>query len=300
MQSLPLDLQEQIKQPAAGDRSKAIFRLIAALIKEGLEDKTIENVIYAHPQGIGAKYANRDDLDKEIARVRIKTTTRPVVQVSGGRLPWVTDEAEQHLLESDQDFFQRGSLIVRPVEEFIPVTKGRQITGTRLAQVGTHHLRETLSRVADFQKLDRRSSTWFSIDCPRDVAETYLEREGKWKLPVLTRIITAPTLRSDGSVLEEAGYDEVTGLLFEPQGVVYPPVPTTLDDVLDAANTLLELIKTFPFVDEPSRSGRPVGYSDLAHTGVATESTSACLHSPDPRVWQVAPYGYRLYDLDRP
>jgi len=73
MASLPPDLQVEIKQPAVGDRSKSIFKVIAALIALKLDDQAIENLIYAHPKGIGAKYANRDDLDKEIARVREKT-----------------------------------------------------------------------------------------------------------------------------------------------------------------------------------------------------------------------------------
>src|SRR5262249_45221297 len=138
LQSLPPELQQDIIQAPVGDRSKALFRVIAKLIEQGLDDKVIENLICAHPKGIGAKYADRDDLDKDIARVRAKTATRPVVQISGGRLPWVIDDAEQHLLQSDQELFQRGSLIVRPVHEFIPVTNGRQITGTRLAQVRLH------------------------------------------------------------------------------------------------------------------------------------------------------------------
>jgi hypothetical protein len=65
--SLPLELQEGIKRPAVGDRSKALFRVIAKLIRQGVDDDAIENVIYAHPRGIGEKYAGRDDLDKEIA-----------------------------------------------------------------------------------------------------------------------------------------------------------------------------------------------------------------------------------------
>jgi hypothetical protein len=72
---LPLspELQAEIKQPAVGDRSKALFRVIAKMIEAGLDDKTIENIIRAHPKGIGAKYANRDDLDQDIVRTREKT-----------------------------------------------------------------------------------------------------------------------------------------------------------------------------------------------------------------------------------
>jgi DNA-directed RNA polymerase subunit N (RpoN/RPB10) len=71
--SLPPELQEQIKQPGAGDRSKALFKVIAKMIEAGLDDKMIENLVRAHPKGIGEKYADRDDLDREIARVREKT-----------------------------------------------------------------------------------------------------------------------------------------------------------------------------------------------------------------------------------
>jgi hypothetical protein len=43
------------------------------MIEKGLDDRTIENIIRAHPNGIGEKYADRDDLDRDIARVREKT-----------------------------------------------------------------------------------------------------------------------------------------------------------------------------------------------------------------------------------
>src|SRR5262245_18836922 len=164
------------------------------------------------------------------------------------------------------------------MHEFIPVTNGRQITGTRLAQVRLHDMRETFSRVVDFQKFDQRRNGWVSVDCPKDVAETYLQLEGKWQLPVLTRIITAPTIRPDGSIFEEPGYDEATGLLFEPQGVTVPRVPPTpaVFDVAAAVTILLELLKTFPFVDEPSRA---VAISAILTSLVRPSLPSAPLHA---------------------
>src|ERR1051326_2813374 len=70
---VPEELHEQIRQPVSGDRSKALFSVIAQLIKREVPDEIIERVIYAHPKGIGVKYADRHDLDTEIARVRYKT-----------------------------------------------------------------------------------------------------------------------------------------------------------------------------------------------------------------------------------
>jgi hypothetical protein len=58
----------------AGDRSKALFEVVCALIARELDNATIERVIRAHPNGVGAKYINRSDLDKEIARIRSKVS----------------------------------------------------------------------------------------------------------------------------------------------------------------------------------------------------------------------------------
>ena len=280
MLSLPPELQEEIKRPAVGDRSKAIFRVVAELIRLGLDDKAIENIIYAHPKGIGEKYAGRDDLDKDIARIRTKTASRPIVQLREGQLPWVVDEAEQYLIDSDQEVFQRGSLIVRSVQDNVIVTKGRQISSTRLAEVRLHNMRETLSRVIDFQKFLQRGGnrSWISVNCPREIAETYLQREGQWRLPALARIINAPTLRADGSILEEPGYDEATGLLFEPQGVQFPPVPMKpdFDQVLKAAQLLSQLLETFPFVGGHSRA---VAFSAILTSLIRPALPSAPLHA---------------------
>ncbi len=259
MAFLPEDLQEEIRQPAERDRSKALFRVIARLIQEkDFPDDLIEKLIYAHPKGIGEKYADRRDLDKEIARVRAKTTPKPVIRIRGGALPDIVDQAEQILIERDGDMFQRGNLIVRPGLGRIKAADAREIQTTRLIQVKLHHMRERFARVIDFQKLDRRSKSpsWNSIDCPKEVAETYLEREGQWQLPALTRVISAPTLRADGSVLDEPGYDARTGLLFDLQGAAFPKLAAspTREDAVDAVGVLKELIATFPFTDDASRS----------------------------------------------
>jgi hypothetical protein len=69
MVKVPVDLEEEVKSPAEGDRS----RVIARLIELGLDDETIGAIILTHPKGIGAKYADRDDLDRDIARTRVKS-----------------------------------------------------------------------------------------------------------------------------------------------------------------------------------------------------------------------------------
>jgi P4 family phage/plasmid primase-like protien len=57
-----------------GERSRALFDVIANLHREGWTRQEIQTVIAAHPNGIGAKYADRGDLDREIDRVLQRCT----------------------------------------------------------------------------------------------------------------------------------------------------------------------------------------------------------------------------------
>jgi len=181
---------------------------------------------------------------------------RPVVRLSGGSLARSVDEAEAILVELDADLYQRGDFVVRPAWVPVPVADEREALGLRLLTVRQNHMTERFSRVADFQRYDGRSRKWVSVDPPPNIAATYLERVGAWKLPVLTGVTNAPTLRPDGSVLDEPGYDPATGILYEPGGREFPPVPAepTRDDALAALGVLREPLSEFPFVGEGSRA----------------------------------------------
>ena len=71
----------------------------------------------------------------------------------------------------------------------------------------------------------------------------------------LSGIVRCPTLRPDGTVIQQPGYDAATGLLFVPDGK-YPPIPETptLDDATQAAAELLDIVADFPFKGPEHRS----------------------------------------------
>jgi P4 family phage/plasmid primase-like protien len=81
MRNLPAGLLARIRGPASGDRSRRLFYVIGKLVERGVADTMIERVIRAHPAGVGLKYINRDDLDKEIARIRSKISLRASANV---------------------------------------------------------------------------------------------------------------------------------------------------------------------------------------------------------------------------
>jgi hypothetical protein len=180
----------------------------------------------------------------------------PIVKVGGGRLSTAIDEAEAILLRWDGDLFQRGDFIVRPAPAAILVADNKKTTGIRLVRVRTAHMIERFSKWVDFQKFEGRSRKYVSIDCPANIASAYLERVGMWRLPILTGLVNRPTLRLDGSILDQPGYDQSTGIYYDPRSLRFPEIPLkpTRDDAMAALNRLKDLIKDFPFVDDASRS----------------------------------------------
>jgi hypothetical protein len=200
VERLPLELRNRITGPSRGDRSRDLFFVISALVKRGMSDALIERIIRHYPQGIGAKYVRRDDLDEEIARIRLKVEDRgegdgrPVIQVTGGKLPEIVDAAEDALMAAGLGLYQRGSSIVRPVFTDIEVVAGggdrrRTIKASRLVTTKLAYVAECMTRAARWERYDGRVQDWVRIDCPPKVAETYLQRDGLWRLPILTGVV---------------------------------------------------------------------------------------------------------------
>lgn len=181
---------------------------------------------------------------------------RPIIYLFAGQMPTIIDMAEGALLHAELGYYQRGSMVVRPAMVPVAISDGRKIDAPRLVDVKAHHMAEAFTRVVSFKRFDKRAEEWVNSDCPHRIAETFLAREGQWRLPVLTGIINCPTLRPDGSILDLPGYDPQTGLLFDPQDVRFPALPRDPDraTALRALDFLKDLISTFPFVTDADRS----------------------------------------------
>jgi hypothetical protein len=242
-----------------GSRSELFQKVVWNLAGKGWSIDQIIDELARYPNGIAAKYANR--LHTEVSRSYEKWRSRkhaaaggsgtawPQIFVRAGELPRVVDEAEDALLLLGREIYQRGGLIVRPVQsEPLPVDKYK--LGWRLIPVVRPYLVETLCCAAQFFKYDGRAKGFVVTDAPEIVAESYLARQGRWRLPVLARITNTPFLRADGSICERPGYDAHSHLLFKPDGELFPPIPQqpSKNDAVAALAVLQELIATFPFV----------------------------------------------------
>jgi hypothetical protein len=254
-----------------GERSELFQAVVWHFAHRGRSIEEIIAELARHPNGIGAKYADR--LSAEVTRSYEKWRSHkraaaagaepapsigspwPQIFMQDGELPRVVDEAEDALLLLGREIYQRGGLIVRPVQSE-PLPADTQVPGWNLIPMTRPYLVETLCCAAQFFKYDRRAKSFMVTDAPEVVAETYLMRRGRWRLPALTGIVSTPFLRIDGSICEQPGYDAESGLLFKPNGESFPPVPQqpSKDDATAALVMLKDLIASFPFVTSADRS----------------------------------------------
>lgn len=90
------------------------------------------------------------------------------------------------------------------------------------------------------------------LDVVRDLAAL-----GEWPFPPLVGITEVPSVRPDGALFTQAGYDPLTRLLYIPApGPVVPPVPDdpAEDQRTQALARLQEVVEDSPFEDGASKA----------------------------------------------
>ena len=184
-----------------------------------------------------------------------KSAALATITIKSGNLQEVVDKSETALIDAGAPLYARGGELVKPVIEDVAAFRGRRTKVTRLKVVNVDCLRDHLSRTIEYLRYDGRSKKMVPTNPPHEVAATLLARDGEWKFPKLSGIITTPTLRPDGSILSEPGYDKRTGLLLV-AALDMPPVPEqpSRDDAVIALTLLDDLVVEFPFADPASRS----------------------------------------------
>ena len=172
----------------------------------------------------------------------------PTIQIRDGQLPRAVDETEKAMRLSGAAIFARAGRLVYPAGEIAPATGGGQTVMARLTEFTTDSFIEPVAESAVFQRFNVRRGQWADIDPPVQLVRMVLTRDRKWSFPRVAGIITTPTLRPDGSLLNTQGYDSMTELYLWP-GVALPPVPQapSRDDALKALASLKELFGEFSF-----------------------------------------------------
>jgi hypothetical protein len=122
----------------------------------------------------------------------------------------------------------------------------RQDDAPTILAIQAPYLEELSTRAARWETLHEKTAQWIESRPPAWFAPTLTSRPG-WRFPWLEGIVSAPTLRPDGSVLATPGYDTESGLYLLPSAVPFPPLPEhpTLDDARQALAVLDEAMCDF-------------------------------------------------------
>ncbi len=183
-----------------------------------------------------------------------------MIKVNNRQLREVSNEALTALQNANQPplLFVRSGQMVSVAED----ENGRHF----IAELGESAMRGRLARVANFCKVVKDGDSFREVDCnpPIEVVRDILSLPSTdWGFPGLQGVVEAPALRSDGSIIQEPGYDQLTGLYYAPHpDLRMPAVPEhpTTEDVERARECIDDTIADFPFVDEASRANAIVSF----------------------------------------
>jgi hypothetical protein len=183
---------------------------------------------------------------------------RVLIMYQSGNLAATVDDIEQALLADDvheRVFKHAGGYV--SVRHAAPVTV-RELAGggeyppmAILHRYDVHSLGERISRTVRLEMPRAEDAPPKAIN-PSEQAVRMMLARGGGLAPTIAGIIEAPTVRPDGSLLADEGYDVATGLLatFGGQAFAIDAALPTKDDAARALAFLQnELFAEFPFAD---------------------------------------------------
>ena len=188
---------------------------------------------------------------------------KPRLIIESGEMATLTEQAMQILTEAEVDIFQRGTTLVRPIVIQGVDSDGNPVRYPALLEISSAYMRLMLCQHIEWYKLDARAKKRVSPvgpgfrreDAPEEIAKAIMASAGHWPFRTIAGIISTPTLRPNGSVLNKQGYDPHTHLYLM-SNVIMPPIPEkpTRADAMRALTLLKGLLVDFPFVNEASES----------------------------------------------
>lgn len=231
-----------------------------ALIEACLNPKFRGMAIYEHIQDNGGEPYIKRQITRALNRGPT-TTTKQIIRLEAGKMDELWRQTERALIDAQCPVFVRGGKLVQPLWRW---EKTKENDGTEHQVLTSQFVRFNIPRLADviahhavqFQVYDSKKKRWKNIDPPVRITERILEA-GHWGLSSVVGIVNSPTMRPDGSLLIEPGYDPATQLWYKSSGDV--TLPTILEqpskkDAETALALLNGLLDGFPFEDGPSRS----------------------------------------------
>lgn len=216
-------------------------------IAAGATRETIDQAIAAAPVIVGNEAPS--DGDNTGQSRALLAPTLPQVQVNDRPFRTICQDAFNAL----GSFNSPPRLFVRACH--ISCIEATELGRPFIAEFDETKLRHYLALAADFYDLSARGIRK-EVPPPLDVARNIQSRDpASWGFPVLEAVVEAPTLRPDGTVLSQPGYDAASRLYLVPspgmEDIDVPEQPCS-DHIDVALEVIRDAIGDFPFVDQAS------------------------------------------------
>lgn len=172
------------------------------------------------------------------------------VQITGGRRSQVVDDTLSCLAE-DPAFYDFGDALVH-----MSGGDAFRLDGPVVDYYVGRSLQFYKTRKASKEHRDQTGEAWIEVDedVPGPVRDQLLGLKKRRGLKPLRDVVTAPTLRPDGTVIDQPGYDPASGIFYHgPEGLSVPTHPTS-EQAADAVKRLLRPFRRFPF-ETPADTG---------------------------------------------
>jgi putative DNA primase/helicase len=188
---------------------------------------------------------------------------RPVIDLGpkdSPRLLNVVVTAMKYLTGRGVKIFQRGGTLMRPVDEPGFDSEGNRVMVAGLIDLDVDALQIVLMHHLRWARKTKDGEVRYVNTMDTNVARLILKSRGAWPFPPVSGLLTSPTLRPDGSLLNKGGYDPATGLLLFNSIPVSVKLKPSVADAEAALELLKGLLIEVPFVDidtlgrSPSRS----------------------------------------------
>lgn len=193
-------------------------------------------------------------------RARPLRDTRLTIRLDPGE-PHIAADRAVEALRNDPDLYQRdGSLVhVTPTADDESTRSGRKRSialGTpQIVVMAAQTLYVRITAQSKWERFDERKGEYVRTEPPDRIVKAISTRKHWPGIRRLLGILEAPSLRSDGTVLEEPGYDDETGYLYIPN-TEFPAVPQfpAQDEARAALAQLEDVFIDFPYIGDADRS----------------------------------------------
>jgi hypothetical protein len=178
------------------------------------------------------------------------------IRIVAGEIARAVDETEEALAALHVPVLVRAGFLCQPIVDKRPAADRSETEVTLLTRMNPHSMSYVLNKHGiKFERRNERAKEWKYIDPPPAVVEKLLAK-GNWpRLPHAVGVVTVPTLRPDGTVLSEPGYDPATKLWYSSaSGLRLPPIRATREAAEVALALFKDLLSGFPFVTDLDRA----------------------------------------------